>query len=325
MGQISSLPLEEVLAIEALVEATLFGIFFVLSTASLYLLIRRSRMLIRSRPWPPLTAFIVATVLIFVSNTMVNGLVLTAREITYPEHSTGSSLYFSLAVAETGALLVTVIVNDVVMIYRLWIVWSYSKRAIVLPLCTLIGLTFCGVTVVYQESRYEYSLESGTTMSRLFVTNLIFVMWSVFTLCTNVYCTVMIAWRIWYIHSAIGGRRGSLMSVLAILVESAAIYTIWTIFFLIACKLYPDLQPLAYLLLSVVTGISFMLINVRVGMGWEEQAPPTFSTFVPAPAAVETHSELCVTRPMVAHAVGSNDSLGKPVPFMSSSVTVVHM
>ncbi|TFK25290.1 hypothetical protein FA15DRAFT_703837 [Coprinopsis marcescibilis] len=61
----------------------------------------------------------------------------------------------------------------------------------------------------------------------------------------------------------------SLLPILVILVESAALHSVWTVLGFVT---YQAEMPLAIIALEtgpVVAGIAFMLINVRVGLGWD--------------------------------------------------------
>ncbi|CCM03959.1 uncharacterized protein FIBRA_06114 [Fibroporia radiculosa] len=227
--------------------------------------------------------FIVANVAIFISNTIHWILVVIRIFMAFVTYPQGPLLFYAdiaqpSEVVQSGALIFTLLVNDAMMIYRMWIIWGYSKRVIIIPLCTLFGLLVCGIAVLYQMTRFHMG-------QNIFITDL--GRWltsdSVFTLCTNLYCTTMIAWRIWRINAQIEGHKNSnLMSVLAIIVESSAIYTIWAIFFLVSYEVDSNLQFLSNETICIVAGISFMLINVRVGMGWEQKAPQSISTFAAA-------------------------------------------
>ncbi|KAJ4469303.1 hypothetical protein J3R30DRAFT_3409777 [Lentinula aciculospora] len=83
----------------------------------------------------------------------------------------------------------------------------------------------------------------------------------------NKYWIGLICWtlirhdRMNYSH----GLSTNILKVLAIFVESATIYTAWTIFFFISYLLKADIQFFAIDVFPSIAGISFMLINVRVG------------------------------------------------------------
>ncbi|CCM06131.1 uncharacterized protein FIBRA_08381 [Fibroporia radiculosa] len=288
MGQVALVPVN---IATVCIESFFYGIFFVLSTVSLYLLVKRywelGGRLSSSQPWTPTMTFIVANVAIFLSTTIHWILVVIRIFMAFVTYPQGPLLFYAdiaqlSEVVLSGALIFTLLATDAMMIYRMWIIWGYSKHVVIIPLCTFMGLLVCGIAVLYQETRFHMG-------QNIFITDLDRWLTSdaVFTLCTNLYCTTMIAWRIWRIRRIStqieGHRNNNLMSVLAIIVESSAIYTVWAIFFLVTYEAGSNLQFLPNETICIVSGISFMLINVRVGMGWEQKAPQAISTFAAAP------------------------------------------
>ncbi|OBZ73541.1 hypothetical protein A0H81_05882 [Grifola frondosa] len=126
----------------------------------------------------------------------------------------------------------------------------------------------CGVGITYQFTQYFPGENVFVSAAGRWITSD-----CVFTLCTNVYSTVMIAYRVWKANKAIRRFGGSsLMEVLAIFVESAALYTSWTIFFFASYQSQSNLQFTAVDCWPAMSGIAFMLINVRVGLGWAQRA-----------------------------------------------------
>ncbi|CCM03481.1 uncharacterized protein FIBRA_05614 [Fibroporia radiculosa] len=308
------------------IECFLYGIFFVLSVVSLYLLIKRSRNLNDSRRWTPITTFMAITVLLFLSNT-IHCILTAIQTSTLTTPPVQLALVQQSTIAGDAMLMLTAIVNDAVITYRLWIVWSYNKRIVIIPLCTLVGLIVCAILIVRKEMQLLPSFDFST-LGTWSLNSQVYILWCVFTLCTNLYCTTMIAWRIWRINFVIIDHKSSkLTSLLTILIESAAVYTIWVVFFLVTYVTLDELQLFSYQTLSVVAGISFMFINVRVGMGWEQtQAPQTLPTSATSLATAGTPSELYSMPPVavsIVHEVDNDDSSKKPALLVSSSDTSV--
>ncbi|CCM01517.1 uncharacterized protein FIBRA_03573 [Fibroporia radiculosa] len=269
-------------------ESFLYGIFFVLAVVSMYLLWMRHRDLrgpsghrgFHSGSWTSVLAFLLAVVLIFVSTTL-HWIIAVIRVfnafVNYEGGTMPIAYYGNLSrpteVIQSGALVFTAVVNDAMMIYRLWVVWSHRTSIVIFPLCTLLGLIACGIGLIYQFTRFKVGQDVFISALGRWLTSD-----AVFTLCTNLYCTVMIAWRIWRINSTLKGMRtrsSHLMSVLAIIVESSALYTVWTVFFLATYESGSNLQFVSIETLAMIAGISFMLINVRVGLGWEQRGLST--------------------------------------------------
>ncbi|KAJ6464060.1 hypothetical protein C8R45DRAFT_507451 [Mycena sanguinolenta] len=183
-------------------------------------------------------------------------------------------------VVKTGFLMASLTIGDLLIIHRLWTVWGHNKYIVIFPLCTLMGLTACGVGITYQFTQYHpgqnvFLSEAG----RWITSDAVFTLWyggrhvrghrgaQVLLFSTNVYSTVLISWHIWRTSRQIRPYGGQNMaSVLSIVLESAAIYTSWTLFFFVSYQSQSNLQFIAVDCWPAMSGISCMLIHVRVGM-----------------------------------------------------------
>ncbi|TFY58658.1 hypothetical protein EVJ58_g6285 [Rhodofomes roseus] len=88
-----------------------------------------------------------------------------------------------------------------------------------------------------------------------------------------------IAYRVWLARKAITPFGGSyLMDILSTMVESATLYASYAIFFLITYRAKSNVQFFTIDTLCPVTGIAFMLINVRVGLGWAARGASLISS-----------------------------------------------
>ncbi|KAF7355648.1 hypothetical protein MSAN_01482500 [Mycena sanguinolenta] len=180
-------------------------------------------------------------------------------------------------VVKTGFVSAALVVGDTLIIHRLWVVWGRNIYVCIFPMCTMLGLAICGGGITYQLSQYTVGEDIFVTAAGRWITSD-----TVFTLCTNVYCTALITWRIWR-NSRLVAPYGStnLNSLLGILIESAALYTTWTLFFLISYQSKSNLQFIALDCWAAVTGISCMLIHVRVGLGWSQASIHTGAASTP--------------------------------------------
>ncbi|KZT05781.1 uncharacterized protein LAESUDRAFT_655170 [Laetiporus sulphureus 93-53] len=258
------------------VESFLYGIFFLLSIVSMWLLVHRLRDGSRSGSGPRIRdATPPTSIMIFIGAGHWLTVVIRLFDAFVNFEGGANPLLFyanfnqPTEVVQSAALITVALINDTIIIYRLWVIWSYDNRVIVFPVCTLIGLTICGYGSTYQLTRMHIGEDIFVSAAGRWLTSN-----CVFTLCTNVYSTVMIAWRIWRVNKASKAHGGgNLTGPLAIVVESAALYTTWTIFFLVTYEAQTNLQFVSNCGLPMVAGISFMLINVRVGLGWAQRAP----------------------------------------------------
>lgn len=264
----------------AAVEGLLYGVFLVLDLTSITLLFTReasfssgttrtSSFVVMRRPM-----FIGAVILLVsVTGHWICTVVRLFDAIVNFEGGQQALKYYAdlsqtTEVVKTGFLTGSVVTGDAMIIYRLWVVWGFNYRIIMFPLGTLVGLTVCGVGITYQFAKYTPGQDVFATVAGRWITSD-----CVFTLLTNVYSSSMIAWYIYRTHktsSAVGGS--SIMSVLAIFIESAAIYTTWTIFFMITYLTKINIQFNTVDFWPEAAGIAFSLINVRIGLGWAQKA-----------------------------------------------------
>ncbi|KAF8202648.1 hypothetical protein K438DRAFT_1965140 [Mycena galopus ATCC 62051] len=155
-------------------------------------------------------------------------------------------------------------------IYRLWVVWSHNRVVIVLPAMCFLGLA---------GSLISTTIFGGTNVPAdqnwTIVANIAFII--VWASRTNAYCSVFIAWKVWETAREISPLGGiDLMArhfarllpyFVAIVVESAAIYTAWMIFLCVTHGLNSNLQIVFLSCLPTVGGITNALIYVRIALG----------------------------------------------------------
>ncbi|KAH8835864.1 hypothetical protein DL96DRAFT_1575881 [Flagelloscypha sp. PMI_526] len=255
--------------------AFVFGIFIILSILSSTLLVHRHR---RERQAGS----------IFKHPIFVGGILLTCfvtahwfihLNRTFEVFRESSPIsYYDLsnpqAIAMVGLLAFSAILSDVMIIYRLWTICNYKVSIVILPISSLLLLLVSGVGILYELLRLKPDEDIyKSSLSRWVKTD------CAFTLCTNIYCTSFISFQVWQSQQSItksGGFAPSDLTknVLPVISESAAIYTLTTILYYVGYLTKSDFQYPALDLWPTMAGISFMLITVRVGMGWEVKNVP---------------------------------------------------
>jgi len=288
------------------VESFLYGLFFILSMASIYLILKydgekgtkssRSTSILR-RP------MLLGTILLFfiITTHWILTFVRLFQAFIYFRGGTQPDLFFGSDIELTGIMqigffLAGLVVADTMFTYRLWVIWNHNIYVVIFPICTVLALTVCSVGITFQFTRYTSAQESTYLLiaARWILSD------CVFTLCTNVYCTTMIAWRIWNIHKTIsasaGNKRRSLIPIINTFVESAALCTTWTIFYFVTYEVESELHDFVEGTWATISGIAFTLITVRIGLGWSTPTdastnivskPPRFA----ARSAISTGSE----------------------------------
>ncbi|KAF7336289.1 hypothetical protein MVEN_02177200 [Mycena venus] len=154
----------------------------------------------------------------------------------------------------------SMLVGDAVLIHRTWVIWNRNIRVALLPISLWIGMMVSGLGAVGL-------LYHGSPGSLHAPYNWVFANFILSTI-TSMYCTTFMAWRIWKAcRESAELRAKNIMSVLTVLVESAAIWTSWTIAFVAL----HGAGSLAELSLNAgipsLIGIVNTVIHLRVAVG----------------------------------------------------------
>ncbi|KAI0820898.1 hypothetical protein BC628DRAFT_817017 [Trametes gibbosa] len=258
------------------VESASFGIFFVLAVTSLAVLVVRHSNGSASPPsseriWA--SPLFIGTVLLLM--TVTAHWIITVRRLfeafLYNDGGANPATYYMTVeaptqVAATTFVVASVIVGDIILTYRIWVVWDRRWSLIVFPILCTLGYVAMGVSVIQLYATYKPN-ESPFVQAaqRRIITT------AALTLTTNIYGTASISYRIWTSNRALKNDNDAsgmgLSEALVIFIESAALYTTWTLFFLLSYSANSLLEAFAFHCIPAATGISFMLIIVRVGLG----------------------------------------------------------
>ncbi|KAJ7021940.1 hypothetical protein C8F04DRAFT_1273161 [Mycena alexandri] len=159
-------------------------------------------------------------------------------------------------------LLLSIIMGDSFVIYRLWIFWGKNRYIVIFPIGSLVAVFILGT--LYVVSMWEPKLGGATTYTQpTFWVGASFGL----SFLTTIYGTGLIVFRIVRTSTRTVGES-PLMALLEVLVESAALQTFWLTFVAIADFAGSYAGLIASDTLPVVIGISNLLIHTRVGLGW---------------------------------------------------------
>ncbi|KAG6887463.1 hypothetical protein C0995_015063 [Termitomyces sp. Mi166 len=149
------------------------------------------------------------------------------------------------------------ILADAVIIWRTWVIWGRNWRIIVLPIITtLLTIAFSIIAIYQVVTNTTFGVLTVDYATALYLT----------TLFTTIFCTGAVVYRV----VAIGGF-GSYSSILEILIESAMLYCIATIYALIANIVSGPASEYAGAFWGSCVGIAPTLVVARVAAG---QAAP---------------------------------------------------
>ncbi|KAI4528557.1 hypothetical protein K525DRAFT_288978 [Schizophyllum commune Loenen D] len=166
--------------------------------------------------------------------------------------------------AKTALLYTSIAVADMLLIYRLYIVWKDRASVIILPVLLLIGASAAEIYESYIHCDSEHAADS--TFEPPF-SKWIFTIFAL-DMSLNAYCTLMISCRIWRSSQA-GVRMGGpkLSDTLVIFIESSGASLACGGAALIAYALH---EPVCLLFIDnvpVVAATAYVLISVRVSLG----------------------------------------------------------
>ncbi|KAJ7692247.1 hypothetical protein B0H17DRAFT_1061662 [Mycena rosella] len=254
-----------------------YGMFLVLSSTSMYLLVgrylasRQSRTTPQNRSIFRSTVFI-AAICLFASVTAhwITTVYRAFLAFIYFEHGDAAVAFYAdtaqaTELVQEAFLMISILIGDSLIIHRLWVVWEHRTSIVVFPICTLAALTMCSAVSIYTVSHKAPGMD---IFSDPWLTSN-----CVLTLVTNVYSTVLITYKIWNITRVarpIGGSN--LRDFLVIVVESAAIYASWAVFFIATYQTRSLVQFFVIQAAPEVVGVVNALIHTRVGLGWAVEA-----------------------------------------------------
>ncbi|KAJ7726233.1 hypothetical protein B0H16DRAFT_1698106 [Mycena metata] len=149
-------------------------------------------------------------------------------------------------------------IGDAAIIHRLWLIWNRSLPVIILPVMSCLGLLINGCARTYlitQPPDRHLPMSIGWAKAG----------WTI-NLVNNAYCTGFIVWKFWKTKRTVehlsGG--GTLVAVLIVLLESAAVWTIWGLLFAVTSEFGSPLQIIMRDLSAVMVGIVNMIMYLRV-------------------------------------------------------------
>ncbi|EIW58183.1 uncharacterized protein TRAVEDRAFT_84557, partial [Trametes versicolor FP-101664 SS1] len=265
--------------VAACLESTFYGIFLILSLVILYLWIRQHAFNSPQPRWgaliwdlrnSPLVIVNLFFVVIVSAHWIVGILRLLQAVVDQGDTAKATAYYADLRqptdVIRTGLMFVGFLVGDIIITYRVWLVWGRDYRAIILPAVTVIGLAATVIGLMYR-------MIAATPNESIFATefNRWVISFCVATLLDTTYGTSMIVYRLWTTNRArkkldlfTAGYGSPILEAMTIFVESAALYSAWTAWYIILYALHSPLQVVVSNCSPTITGISIMLITVRV-------------------------------------------------------------
>ncbi|KAK7045123.1 hypothetical protein R3P38DRAFT_2508878 [Favolaschia claudopus] len=171
------------------------------------------------------------------------------------------------AVVCNSVYIVNTWLQDGLLLYRFWTIWSRNYYIAIVPaLAFLTSMVLSAILIA------ELSQPGNTIWTKISI-NLAIPYWSI-SISMTIILTTLIAGRLLHmryrLNRVLGARTSSSMpytTITAMLVESAAIYSINGLIFLISYAVNSPVQNLALPLLGQMQSIAPLLIILRVAQG----------------------------------------------------------
>ncbi|KAF7364149.1 hypothetical protein MSAN_01074100 [Mycena sanguinolenta] len=268
-----------------------YGVYLVLFSISLYLLVQRYKMLntlhnssqfrsiFKSIVFAPAVCLFVVVTVHWITIVYQAFLLFVA----FPQGPEGKAIFnnrmHATEVAQDTLMIIAILVGDSLIIHRLWVV-SRTKLVLAVPVASLTAFA-------NPEVSGFISLRIVLRSADIFSDPLLKVT-SVLTLLTNLYCTgelvpqtnvnqlesstAFITWKIWTVTKAAMPSDGTkLRHFVIIVIESAGIYSIWVVFFAVTFQVQSNLQSSIIQTGPALIGLVNALIHTRVGLGWTSE------------------------------------------------------
>ncbi|KAF8160461.1 hypothetical protein K438DRAFT_1985718 [Mycena galopus ATCC 62051] len=259
--------------IQAFLELTLYGVYFVVFSTVAYLFCHRTGI-----TKSPMIFVVLAVVLQFFMITAHWINTMHGTYVPFVELGGGAEaekFYHTLGTVtlKTHVILaeLTNSITDCLVIHRLYVTWDYRLNVVAVPLLFLTAQIASGIAVIH--GFFVQNLENYRAASIGWVTTNLIT-----SLVISVYCTGMIAWKIVSVNrrllpvSSNSSRMRHLMAVLVIIIESAALQSTMNAALLMAFHSKTSKIPNFILkgIQAVVLGLSTVFVHASSGLGWTQ-------------------------------------------------------
>ncbi|KZT55526.1 hypothetical protein CALCODRAFT_351062 [Calocera cornea HHB12733] len=288
--------LNEAFILSIWVELLLYGCLVPLFWASVYIMHEK---IVAGRPnWPMLGAaavmFVLATAHVAVNlRRLLDGYVWSSSAVDFfndldsPTHVVKDTLY------TTQSLLGDAFAESQ-QIYRCWLIWERRISVVIVPVVLLVCSTFSGYIVawLFVKNKDDNTIFDGDLYGWI-------VSFYTLALVQNLITTTLIAYAIWRSDRTITAFRAagrSLMPIVGIVMESAALYVAAQIALLVLYVLDCNAQYIALEMITPTVGLVFTSIVVRIGLrshpleGQQQASDPHSLHLRPISVKVSTES-----------------------------------
>ncbi|TBU22231.1 hypothetical protein BD311DRAFT_770772 [Dichomitus squalens] len=200
-----------------------------------------------------------------------------------------ATLYYSqitakYAIAKNLIYAIAVFIQDLVLIWRMYVVWTHNWKIIIIPLVVELAHTACSLTAICFGFVPGYTIQ--TPIVQVLATT---VGWTI-EIAVNVLVTGAIVGRLWYMGRRISfaeskgsiaiTRPGIYLRTIFTIVESGALLVAVTISMLVLSHVgSPVGLPFMDVAIQVAALVPYLIV-VRVGLGLTHALPNAYETYL---------------------------------------------
>ncbi|KAJ3841632.1 hypothetical protein EV361DRAFT_622033 [Lentinula raphanica] len=247
------------------IQTLLYGAYTVVFALTIWILVWRhpeGQSINKLMLWTSIVMFTLATMHIGVNYARI-----FLAFITYRNAEGGPAAFFNILsnftqVFGSAIYVAQTLVGDSVVLVRCYIVWGRQWYIVAFPMVLLLGSTASGIGILYSFAHIGDAQVFAVQLQDWIVS------FFSLTLSTNVICTTLVAYRIWYVNRSIMNfTHHSWNPVMLLVIESGAIYSATLLSLLILYKTESWFQYVLLDAISPIVGLVFSMIIVRIGLG----------------------------------------------------------
>ncbi|OSC99582.1 hypothetical protein PYCCODRAFT_1438145 [Trametes coccinea BRFM310] len=241
-----------------------YGVYLVLAAICIHFLLKRRSKTNSQR------VILAYTIVMFILSTGYFVSATIWSEVEFVESTEDIALFDTLlngrlAILKDTFYTTNIWLADSLLIYRLFVVWSGSVLIIIVPICLWIGAVSTGIALLVNTAKPAATLVQADIIH--FQTAFYCL-----SISLNILTTLLIAGRLWYQHRQVKSLRApsahwDYTSIIAIVIESAALYSVCGIIYIPLVVRQLPLQFPITALIGSFTSIAPSLIILRVALG----------------------------------------------------------
>ncbi|KZV85731.1 hypothetical protein EXIGLDRAFT_841252 [Exidia glandulosa HHB12029] len=229
----------------------------------------------RSRPNPNAKFWMAYIIVVFAVSSVANGAQLKFTQMSFVDNRNypgGPSVYIAQqagakpSVTSISAYIINGWLQDALIIYRFWVIYNRSIPAIIGPVVVFLGEIVVSFWLMIGLSMEGKVLRAGISVQ-------LFTSYFSLSIALNILLTLAIVTKLLLVrrrirhHAADSKRMAQYVSVSAMMVESAALYAVCGILFLVPWGLKNTVEQLVLPTLGQAESLAPLLIIVRVAQG----------------------------------------------------------